>query len=71
MNGLAIHLICPQSHRSDCLDDIPPISAVIQDQKEFYDKLPGQVFNRDEQCEIAFGDRFYACPQRLVSNVVN
>lgn len=47
------------------------MSAVIQDVKEFYGKHPGQVINRDEQCKMAFGDRFYACPQRLVSNVVN
>ena len=69
MNGFVIHFSCPQSHRSNCLDDIPPISAVIQDVKEFYGKLPGQVIDRAEQCEMAFGDRFYPCPQRLVSNV--
>lgn len=45
------------------------MSDVIQEPKEFYGKLAGQVINRDEQCKMIFGKRFYACPQRLVSNV--
>ncbi|KAJ7351836.1 metalloendopeptidase [Desmophyllum pertusum] len=52
-------------YKSECLDDIPPMSAVVQDPKEFYGKLPGQVINRDEQCKMIFGKSFYACPQRL------
>lgn len=60
-------IVFPHSYRSDCLDDIPAMSAVIKEPREFYGKLPGQVINRDQQCAMIFGNRFYACPQRLVS----
>lgn len=70
-SDLVRSLLFSDRYKSECLDDIPPMSAVVQDPKEFYGKLPGQVINRDEQCKMIFGKSFYACPQRLVSNAVN
>lgn len=52
------------SQRSDCLDDIPPVSNITKTPKEFYGKLPGQVVDRDGQCRMIHSKAYYACPQR-------
>lgn len=56
------------SQRSDCLDDIPPVSNITKTPKEFYGKLPGQVVDRDGQCRMIHSKAYYACPQRKVSD---
>lgn len=57
------------SAKSNCLDDRPPISAVVKEPKELYGKLPGQVISRDEQCKKSHGQNYFGCPQMRVSNI--
>lgn len=39
-----------------CLDDKPTATN-----RSIMNKLPGQIYDMDEQCELDFGDGYFSC----------
>ena len=57
-----------RSFHSRCLNNVPTNNG----QKKHLslgDKLPGQVYNADKQCEMVFGAGYRQCPFAVVCTI--
>ncbi|XP_031559181.1 A disintegrin and metalloproteinase with thrombospondin motifs 18-like isoform X2 [Actinia tenebrosa] len=48
---------------SSCLDDVP--TNTVHEPHLFKVKLPGQVYDGDAQCRVAYGPKYLHCKQKL------
>ena len=57
------HLLCfPSDGYGDCLLDDPVQSSYDNKVKRFKDIQPGQKYDVNKQCQLAFGKGYRICP---------
>jgi len=63
-----------RSEESSCLDNEQPMNGAVFSEidsaltmpAEYFKKLPGQIYDEDEQCILQYGKGYYRCPQEKV-----
>lgn len=51
---------------SSCLNDEPQSQSIQYGPRLFYEKLPGEIYDGNEQCKMVYGKEYYLCPMRKV-----